>query len=159
MPLSEPKIISRDATPYAAIALTVNQPDIGQVAPPLVPEILGWLETHAKPTGPVFFNYRHMDGGKMDMEVGAPIAAAVKGDARVTVGTLPGGRYISATWTGPYDQLHNAHMQVHDWCAKHKLKLGDTGGKTTLLEIYHTDPDEIADPQQWVTEIAFWLGN
>jgi effector-binding domain-containing protein len=159
MPLSEPKIITRDATPYAAIELTVDQPDIGRVAPPLVPELLQWLDKNARQTAPVFFNYRKMDGGRMEMEVGAPVATAVKGDGRVTAGTLPGGRYISATWTGPYDELYNAHMQVHEWAAKQNLKLGDTGGRTTLLEIYHTDPDEIADPQQWVTEIAFWLGN
>lgn len=164
MPLSEPKIITREATPYAAIPLEVNQPEIGQVAPPLVPEILNWAKAHGvKQTGPVFFNYTSMEPGrKMGMEVGLPMAAATAGDDRVKVGTLPGGRYATVTWTGPYDQLYGAHEQLHQWLAKQnlpKLTRGGTDKGMTLLEIYHTDPDDLPNPADWVTEIAFKLAD
>jgi effector-binding domain-containing protein len=160
--LSEPKIITRPAQPYAAIPLTVEQSAIHIHAPPLVGEILGWIARHAKQAGPAFFNYVTVQPGKpMEMEVGAPIAAPVKGDGRVITGTLPGGRYASVTWTGPYDKLRDAHMALHEWLEKQaipKQSLGDGKG-LTLLEIYITDPQEVADPKDWITEIAFKLND
>jgi effector-binding domain-containing protein len=164
MPLSEPRIITRDATAYAAIPLEVNQPEIPQVAPPLVHEILAWAEAHARQTGPVFFNYTSMQAGqKMAMEVGLPIEKPVPGDQRVKVGTLPGGRYATVTWTGPYDQLYSAHDKLHQWLAKQNLPKQSQGGSgekgMTLLEIYHTDPDDLPNPADWVTEIAFKLAD
>jgi effector-binding domain-containing protein len=164
MPLSQPEIITRAPQPYAAIPLAVDQAEIGQVAPPLVPEILGWAKAHgAREAGPVFFNYTAMEPGqKMQMEVGVPIVAPVPGDERVVIGTLPGGRYATVTWTGPYDQLRSAHESLHQWLAKQnvpKQSLGAADDGTTLLEIYITDPDEVADPADWVTEIAFKLAD
>ena len=54
--LSEPKFITRAAEPYAAIKLTVQQSEIPQQAPPLVPQLLQWTGAHAKQSGPVFFS-------------------------------------------------------------------------------------------------------
>ena len=158
--LSEPKFITRAAQPYAAIPLTVEQSEIHLHAPPLVGEILGWVARNAKQAGPVFFNYVAMEPGKpMGMEVGAPIEAPVNGDDRVIIGTLPGGRYASVTWTGPYDKLRDAHMALHDWLGKQSItpKSLAEGKGLTLLEIYITDPNEVPDPKDWVTEIAFKL--
>jgi effector-binding domain-containing protein len=160
--LSEPKIITRAPQPYAAIRLSVEQPEIHLKAPPLIGEILGWAAQHAKQAGPAFFNYTAMEPGKpMEMEVGVPIEAPVKGDGRVVGGTLPGGKYATVTWTGPYDKLRDAHMALHDWLAKQKLPKQSSGNDKglTLLEIYETDPDEVPDPKDWVTEIAFKLSD
>ena len=158
--LSEPRFITRDPQPYAAIRLSVEQPEIPQKAPPLVPEILGWVARNANEAGPVFFNYTAMEPGRpMEMEVGVPVVEPVKGDGRVVGGTLPGGRYVTVTWTGPYDKLRDAHMALHDWLAKQGLdKQASADDRSmTLLEIYVTDPEEVKDPNQWVTEIAFKL--
>jgi effector-binding domain-containing protein len=160
--LSEPRFITRAPQPYAAIRLSVEQPEIHLKAPPLIGEILGWVGTHAKQAGPAFFNYTAMEAGKpMEMEVGVPIEAPVKGDDRVTIGTLPGGKYASVTWTGPYDKLRDAHMALHDWLEKQKVPKQSSGDDKglTLLEIYETDPNEVPDPKDWVTEIAFKLSD
>jgi effector-binding domain-containing protein len=158
--LSEPKFINRDPQPYAAIRLAVEQPEIPQKAPPLIPEILRWTAEHAEQAGPAFFNYTAMEPGRpMQMEVGVPVAEPVKSDGRVVGGTLPGGRYVTVTWTGPYDKLRGAHEALHQWLAKQDLdKAASADDKgMTLLEIYITDPEEVKDPNQWVTEIAFKL--
>jgi effector-binding domain-containing protein len=158
--LSEPRFITRDPQPYAAIRLSVEQPEIPQKAPPLVGEILGWAAKHAKQAGPAFFNYTAMEPGRpMEMEVGVPVAEPVKGNGRVVGGTLPGGRYATVTWTGPYDKLRDAHMALHDWLAEQNVPKQSTDNEAglTLLEIYVTDPEEVKDPNQWVTEIAFKL--
>jgi effector-binding domain-containing protein len=160
MPLSEPTFINRDPQPYAALKFAVPQQDIPQVAPPKIQEILAWAGEHGQPAGPVFFNYTSMQPGRpMDMEVGVPLAKVVPGDAKVETGTLPGGRYVSVTWTGPYDKLHEAHDSLHRWLKQQKLPLQDGGEGTTLLEIYHTDPGEEPDPQTFVTEIAFKISD
>jgi effector-binding domain-containing protein len=158
--LSEPKIITRDPQPYVAIPLAVQQHEIAQKAPPLVPEILKWVAENAEQAGAVFFNYTAMQPGRpMQMEVGVPVAKPVKASGNVIAGTLPGGRYATVTWIGPYDQLYGAHDALHQWLGKQSIPkqgLGDGSG-TTLLEIYETDPEEVPDPKNWVTDIAFKL--
>jgi effector-binding domain-containing protein len=158
--LSEPKFITREPQPYAAIRLSVEQPEIPQKAPPLIGEILGWAAQHARQAGPAFFNYTAMEPGRpMEMEVGVPVAESIEGDGRVVGGTLPGGRYVTVTWTGPYDRLRDAHEALHQWLAKQNLdsEAAADDKRMTLLEIYVTDPEEVKDPNQWVTEIAFKL--
>jgi effector-binding domain-containing protein len=159
--LSEPRIITREPQPYAAIPITVEQSQISEKAPPLVGEILGWIGKNGEQVGPAYFNYARMYGSKMDMEVGAPTKTRLKGDGRVATGVLPGGRYVWATYTGHYSGLRDAHEQVHQWLAKQPgLKPFDMeGGGLTLLEIYETDPEEVPDPANWITHIAFRLGD
>ena len=159
--LSEPKIIKREPQPYAAIRITVEQSAISRDAPPLVGQILGWVAQHGEQAGDAFFNYTRMYGSKMDMEVGAPTKTLLKADGRVTTGTLPGGRYATLTYTGPYDGLRDAHEHLHLWLAKQAgLKPFDMeAGGLTLLEIYETDPDEEPNPEKWITHIAFRLGD
>ncbi len=161
MPLSEPKIVTRDPQAYAAIRLTVEQPRIGEVAPPLHDDVMTWLKGKGlEATGAPFFNYTRMQGMMMDMEVGWPIAEIVPGGDRVVTGTLPGGRYLTATYTGPYTGLYEGHEQLHQWAQKQHLPPQDMEqGGLTLLEIYETDPVAEPDPSKWVTEIAFKLSD
>jgi effector-binding domain-containing protein len=158
--LSEPKFVDHPSQPYAAIRLTLEQSEVAEHAPPLIEEIIGWVASRGEQTGPVFFNYTRMEGSRMAMEVGAPTATLLAGDGRVVADTLPAGRYVTVTHTGPYDQLRAAHELLHEWLAKQGLPPQGMGpGRSTLLEIYHTDPSEEPDPSKWVTEIAFRLGD
>jgi effector-binding domain-containing protein len=161
--LSEPKFITRGEQPYAAIRLTLKQSEIPQKAPPLNDEVMGWLKAQAAaPTGAPFFNYTRMGPGEeMEMEVGWPTATVLKADGKMVTGTLPAGRYASVRYTGPYDGLYGAHSQLHEWLGKQGMVPRNWGGadtgRSTLLEIYETDPAEVPDPQQWITDIAFRL--
>ena len=157
--LTEPKFTTREPQPYAAIRLGVAQVEIGAKAPPLVPAIIEWIERHGKQAGDAFFNYTKMDGGQMEMEVGAPTATVLTGDDRVVTGTLPGGRYVEVTYTGHYDGLRAAHESLHQWLGRQGMTPQGLGGDTpaTLLEIYETDPDEVSNPDDWITHIAFKL--
>lgn len=162
--LSDPKFITRGEQPFAAIRLTLKQPEIPQKAPPLNDEVMAWLKAHgAAPAGAPFFNYTRMGpGDDMEMEVGWPTASVLKADGKVTTGTLPAGRYATVRYTGPYDGLYNAHSQLHEWLGKQGMAPRDWGssaGRSTLLEIYETDPGEEPDPQKWVTDIVFRLSD
>lgn len=156
--LSEPTIVEKPAQPYAAIALTVAQPEVAQKAPPLIGDVFDWIaEQGGQGAGPVFFNYvNFLPGGRMEMHVGVPTATLMQGDERVVTGTLPAGRYAAATLTGPYDELYRANGALHQWGRAHghtfsgEEKDGSLLG-ATRLEIYHSDPDVIPP----VTEVAF----
>ena len=161
--MTEPTIVTKDAQPYAAMVLTVSQPEIATKAPQLIDEVIGWMKGRGvEPNGAPFFNYRtFLPDGRMEMEVGMPAKTLVQGDAKVTTGTLPGGRYASLTHTGPYHELHDANMRLDTWAREQGLALdGNVEGQmfkgATRLEIYHKDGDASAgsDP---VTEVAFRL--
>lgn len=164
--LSEPKFVTRHPQPFAAIRLTLTQPEIPDKAPPLIGELHGWLAAHGiAPAGAPFFNYTRMGSGEtMEMEVGVPTPAEATGDGRVVTGTIPGGRFATIRYTGPYDGIVEAHTALEQWLqGKGEARPAGAAGKgrydASLLEIYWTDPEVEPDPAKWVTDIAFRLGD
>lgn len=161
--LTEPKIVEKVAQPYAAILLTLRQPEIAEQAPPLIEDVIKWVQAQGgELAGPPFFNYvNFFPGGTMEMQVGMPTNRVLPGDSRFSTGTLPGGRFASITATAPYHELHDANMKLDGWARAQKLELdgavaGDRFINANRMEIYHKDPGE--DPSGHpVTEIAFRL--
>jgi len=161
--LTEPKIVEKAAQPYAAILLTLRQPEIAQQAPPLIEDVIGWVKGQGgQLAGAPFFNYvNFFPGGTMEMQVGMPTATVLPPGGRFATGTLPGGRYASITATVPYHELHDANMKLDQWAKDQGHVLdgtveGDRFVGANRMEIYHKDPGE--DPSGHpVTEIAFRL--
>jgi effector-binding domain-containing protein len=163
--LTEPKIITKPAQPYAAIILELTQPEIAGTAPPLTDDVIRWVKAKGgKMSGPPFFNYvAFAPGGRMTMQVGMPTTTVLPRDEQVSTGTLPGGRYASLTHTGPYQELHEANMKLGTWVKAQGLTLdgtliGDRLIGANRIEIYHKDPgeDPSGDP---VTEVAFRIAD
>jgi effector-binding domain-containing protein len=163
--LSEPRIVTRPDQPFAAIRISVDRSEIPHKAPPLIGEVAGWLGSKgAAPVGAPFFSYLEMpEDGPMVMEVGFPTASQLAGDGRVRTGTIPGGRFGSVIYTGPYDGLYDANVALGEWLGKqgiaHPMPKTDGDYEAALLEIYETDPAVEPNPQKWVTEVAFRLGD
>lgn len=162
--LSEPKIVTRPDQPFAAIRVTLDRGDIPSSAPPLIGEVAGWLASNgAAPAGAPFFNYLEMGPGEqLKMEVGFPTSTPLGGNGRVRTGTIPGGRFATLTYTGPYDGLYDANVALGDWLGRQgvpKPMADKSRGEydASLLEIYETDPQVEPDPSKWVTEVAFRL--
>ncbi len=160
--LTEPKVIERAPQPFAAIELELTQAEISQKAPPLTADVIAWIEAHGgRTTGAPFFNYTDFyPNGRMKMQVGMLVATEMEGDAAITTGLLPGGRYASVTLTGPYRELMEANMALDGWVRRQGLRF--SGEETpqgfrgaTRLEIYHKDPGE--EGPDTVTEVAFAL--
>ena len=133
--LTEPKIVEKPAQPYAAIVLDLTQPEISQKAPPLIADVIKWIEAHgAKHSGPPFFNYVDFaPGGRMMMHVGMPTKTVLKADAAMTTGTIPGGRYAVVTHTGPYHELHEANMALDTWVRRQGRNLCRHGRRAIAL--------------------------
>ncbi|MDB5615752.1 MAG: GyrI-like protein [Devosia sp.] len=161
--LTEPKIVEKTEQPFAAMVLTLSQPEIASVAPPLIDEVIAWIKAQGgQPVGASFFNYvNFFPDGKMEMQVGMPTDTLLVGDSKITTGTLPGGLYASITATAPYHELNDAHMKLDSWAkaSGHQLDgtvVWDRFMGATRIEIYHKDPGE--DPSGFpVTEVAFRL--
>lgn len=161
--LTEPKIVEKAPQPYAAILLTLRQPEIAQQAPPLVEDVITWVKAQGgELAGAPFFNYvNFFPGGTMEMQIGMPTTTVLKADGKMSTGTLPGGKYASITATVPYHELHDANMKLDTWAKAQGHELdgtedGDRFINAVRMEIYHKDPGE--DPSGHpVTEIAFRL--
>lgn len=161
--ITEPKVVDKPAQPFAAIVLTVAQPEISQKAPPLIADVIAWCNANGiRTNGPPFFNYTtFLPGGRMEMQVGMPTATVGNSDAKITTGELPAGKYASVTHTGPYHELYEANMALDKWGRDQGLEFagvdrGERFDGATRLEIYHRDPDE-KDGTPPTTEVAFKL--
>lgn len=163
--LTEPTIEYREEQPYAAIRKRVAMKSIPVELPPLIHEILQWVEKKKlKQEGPVFFRYLSMDNGTMDVDVGVPVAGAVKSDDRVHPGSFPAGKYLTARHTGPYNDLPKSHTSMDGYAKKHGLKEGTVKGEKgetfgTRAEVYITDPAEVKDPAKWETDLLLLLAD
>jgi effector-binding domain-containing protein len=163
--MTEPRIVTREPQPYAAIELELTQPEISQKAPHRIADVIKWANASGIAlAGAPFFNYTAFKpGGRMVMQVGMPTATVGKAGDGIVTGTLPGGRYASLTHTGPYHELHEANMTLDKWAKDNGHALdgrmdGDGFRDAHRMEIYHKDPGE--DPSGHpVTEVAFRLAD
>jgi effector-binding domain-containing protein len=161
---SAPEIETRAEQPYVAIRTQVTMQDLGTVVPPLNQEVFAWLGARgAASAGAPFWKYNVIDmAGTLEIEAGAPVAAAVAGDGRVVAGVLPGGRYATLTHVGHPSELMEATKALLDWAAGQGLTWdvipSEDGDRWACrLENYLTDPKQEPDMSKWVTQLAFKL--
>lgn len=159
-----PAVVERTAQPYAAIKAVVTMQNIGEVLPPLHPELAAWLDrAGVSIVGEPFFKYNVIDMERaMEVEVGFPIARAIDGDDGVVTGVLPAGRYATAYHHGHPDDLVPAVAALLQWADNeglvwdmHPTPKGDAWG--CRLEIYEADPP--TDMNDWTTQLAFRLAD
>jgi len=146
---NNPRIEERPEQPYVAISARLKMENIASVLPPLIPEILEWVQKHGiEQTGPVFFNYLEMADGMMTSEVGVPVKTPQISDGRVQAGIFPSGKYAVYTHMGNYRELPNAHMKLRAWAKENEVKLS-----SPCVEFYPTDPATEPDQKKWQTDI------
>jgi effector-binding domain-containing protein len=158
----EPTLEQRPEQPYVAIPATVSMDTLGPAISALIGEVFGWLHERAvEPAGPPFVRYLTIDmPSRLDIEIGVPIAHPHPGDARVSTGSLPAGRYATLLHIGPYPDLVEATERLLTWGASNGVGWATTNEPDgerwgARLEFYLTDPQEEPDPQRYETELAF----
>ena len=164
--LTEPEVVARPAQPYVAIVAHVTMRTLGEILPPLHPQVSAWLhERSMAPAGPPFWKYNVVDMEReLEVEVGLPVAAPLDGSSEVFGGVLPAGQYVTARYTGHPDGPAGATAALLAWAEKHHLTWdmtptpdGDRWG--ARLEIYETDPSIEPDMSKWTTQLAFRLAD
>jgi effector-binding domain-containing protein len=162
---AEPEITQRAAQPYVGIRGWVAMAAIGSVAD-RIPEIFSWLGLRAiAPAGPPFFRYWVVNmEGELEVEAGVPVASAVQGDGAIGAGTLPAGRFVVVTHTGPPSTLVAATAELLDWAGERGLVWDVSRTEAGVqwgcrLEFYLTNPVEQPDASRWQTQLAFKLAD
>ena len=121
-------------------------------------EVLGHVFQYAQQNGIAmagqpFTRYLEWGPGLWTIEAGLPVTANTRettSDANVRPDALPGGWVATATHTGPYDKLGEAHAAIQQWIEAEGLSSAGAP-----WEIYITDPADFPDPKDWKTEV-FW---
>ncbi len=153
--LSVPQVAVREAEPYVAIAVSGPMTRLPEFAPQKFPLLHDWMGRNGIAGKAGFFRYRRFrNDGVVELEVGTTTQKAVPGEGAVLSLTLPAGRYAVATYTGPYDRLHDAMCMLNGWIAGRGLvPAGNPGRPDCQTEIYRVSPADTDDPAKWMTEL------
>ncbi len=162
--LSEPRLEKRAAQPYVAIRRTVKMNGIGRVLPPLLDEVLAWLNAERiRPSGAPFFRYWQTDpdANRFVVDVGWPVAQAMASKGDIIGDVLPAGQYAVILHTGPVDNLFDAYNALFDWAEENGIAWQISADKTwgARVEHYLTGPIDEPDSKRWQTEIALLVAD
>lgn len=155
---AEPTLVRRKKQNYVAIRRQLSMREISKVLPPLMTEVFTWLgRKGAKPAGAPFWRYRVVDmPGNFEIDVGVPVARAVRGDKEVTADALPAGRYATVVHVGHPKELQKATAALLAWAEENGIQWQMDGQRWAgRVEWYLTNPDIEPDKRKWRTELAF----
>ncbi len=118
-------------------------------------------ELHAPVVGPPFARFHDYSASRVEIELGAPIAAVPPGlpdasglpDGEIGASALPAGDVAATVHEGPYETLAATYDRIEAWLARNGLVAGPGP-----WEVYLTDPAEVADPADYLTEVVWPLG-
>jgi effector-binding domain-containing protein len=165
MKITEPKLEDRAEQPYAGIRTLAAIPELPTVIPQLLGEVFAWLGKQGlSPAGPPFIRYHVINmESKMDIEMGVPVASAVRGDGRVSAGILPAGRYATLIYTGVTNGLAGNKALI-DWARANGIawdRWDDQNGDAfrSRYESFLTNPEDEPDQAKWETEVAIRLAD
>jgi DNA-binding transcriptional MerR regulator len=113
---------------------------LSKIIPVAIDEVHARMQAvGAQFAGPPLVVYPWMDeDGNIDVETGWPVDGEFPGAGGVEYSKLPAGTVLAYRHRGPYDELVEREGLTTDGGAR---------------EIYMTDPQEVTDPADWVTEI------
>ncbi|MDC9824802.1 GyrI-like domain-containing protein [Devosia sp. ZB163] len=154
--LTQPRIIERQAQPYAAVRTSLTIP-FGEAIPGALGKLFQTLESKGiEPRGPVFFKYNFINMPELEIDFSVPVATNGPIGGGVVTGVLPAGRYAEVTYTGHYDGLIDANAALIGWARDNGIRWdaietpeGDTF--VARLETYLNGPDDEPDPGKWET--------
>lgn len=86
----------------------------------------------------------------VEVENAVVTASLLDGRGRIQPRVLPACTAVALEHRGPYERLHVAYRALQDWFAWHGV---DSAGDPR--EIYVTDPEEVPDPADYVTVVAW----
>ncbi|MBE1494818.1 hypothetical protein H4696_001918 [Amycolatopsis lexingtonensis] len=151
-----PEIVERPAQRYVAERATVAIPEFPRIADRL-PALIGTVV----PAGAPFFRYRVLHPGmRFTVEAGVPVDDAFEPEEPAFADELPAGRYVLDTYVGAPDGLAAATASVLEWGAAQGIEWDRREGPDgeewgCRLEVLRSNPLEVPDPAQWVTDLLF----
>jgi effector-binding domain-containing protein len=81
---------------------------------------------------------------------GESASGDASGGSEIVADCLPGGPVATATHSGAYEKLSEAHAAIQQWIEGQGLHAAGAP-----WEVYTTDPADYPDSQDWKTDV-FW---
>ncbi len=104
-----------------------------------------------QPAGPPYSAYYNMDMQDLDVEIGFPVSKVVHGEGDIQANEIPGGKYVSCLYTGPYEEFELPYNELKEW-----LEEKSQQGTGVSYEFYLNDPAN-TPPDKLQTQILFPL--
>jgi len=137
---------------FAAVRTTTTIDKIGEALSSGWGQVFGALGAGgAVPSGPPFAIYhRYGEGGEIEFEACVPTTADVAAPAPITVRDEPSMTVAATLHKGSYDRVGEAYEAVQAWIAAEGRQMAGPP-----REVYLTDPQQVADPADYLTEIQW----
>lgn len=162
--LTMPEMVEREPQRYVAVRLPVMIPFAEEVDPAFDELFNAFKRAGVTPDGVEFVKFNLIDMPRLEIETGMTTDMSIPLSGRLVEGVLPGGRYVSMTYTGPYEGLYDATAMLVGW-AKEKGLIWDSTSTEAgelfacRLEVHDNDPSVEPDPRKLVTTLLFKLAD
>lgn len=138
-----------DEIPFLYMKKQVPQEEVSEALATMLPPVFQYAMANGIPfAGPPTTRYVSFGPGLVTLEAGMPVAGEPQGKDEILLGALAGGNVVSTVHKGPYDTLNEAHAALQTWM----MENGEESAGPPW-EVYITDPGEVPDPAEWLTEV------
>ena len=140
---------------YMYMTTAANQNEIGAKMGSMLGQVMGYMESNAiKSSGMPFTIYNQIDdlNNTVIFSTAIPVAERVitPSGSPVVCGYMEPVTALKTTLKGNYENLPTAYDKAMGYIATNNLKMHPTA---KMFEVYSTDPGEIPNPADWMTEI------
>ena len=105
----------------------------------------------APPSGPPFAIYhRYEESGEIEFEACVPTTADVAASVPINVCDEPSMTVAATLHKGSYEQIGGAYEALQAWIAAQGRQIAGPP-----REVYLTDPRQVADPAEYLTEVQW----
>jgi effector-binding domain-containing protein len=148
------ELLERPTQASLSIRTRTSVGDLPEVLAKAFGTIAGYLgEIGDEPAGPPFTAYYNMDMQDLDVEIGFPVSNQLPGREEISAGEIPGGKYATCLYTGPYKDIEPAYTALSEW-----IKAQGYEATGAAYELYLNDPSQ-TPPEELQTQILFPLVN
>ncbi|MFV2195984.1 helix-turn-helix domain-containing protein [Nocardiopsis sp. LOL_012] len=147
-----------DPVPVLYQARKVDRDELGAVLGEVLPVVFEYaVKAGLAPAGHPYVRHVGMSPAYLSIEAGVPLVEGAPdeppAESGIVRGELPGGTVAATVHQGPYEGLGDAYAALERW-------ISGTGAEPTGApwELYLTDPGEVPDPAQWLTEVKWPIG-
>jgi effector-binding domain-containing protein len=140
------------AQPVLVIRQRAPLEKMSEVIPAAFEEIAGYLhERGLEPIGPPTTICPYADDeGMVDVSNAWTIGSDVTGRGRIEATTLPACTVLAYEHRGHYNELDRSYRALQELVEREGLTIAGEP-----REVYWTDPEDLPDPADWLTEIQF----
>ncbi|WP_420630552.1 helix-turn-helix domain-containing protein [Candidatus Leptofilum sp.] len=137
-------------TPFLYMRNQVKPEEIATALANMLGPVFQYATAQGIPfAGPPTTRYISFGPGLATIEAGMPVAGPAEGSGEIMAGSLAGGDVVSTIHKGPYDTLNLGYEAIQQWMIENNEEASGAP-----WESYITDPGEVPDPAEWLTEIV-----